>query len=92
MAFFGQNTNVTAVTAQQLTTASNPVRGFLTLAALTTNTQPVFVGVVGTVATTTGFPLYAGQVHTFPPAVVTDASSLYVVSAATTMGVAYYGA
>ena len=91
MAFFGQNTAVTAVTAQQLVGASNPCPRFLTVTALTGNTQPVFVSTASTAATTTGYPLYAGQSVTFPPAVVTDAASLYVVSAATTMGVAYFG-
>jgi hypothetical protein len=98
MPFFGQNANVTATTAQQLTTVSNPCPHGLTVQALTGNTQPVWLALSAvaattavTTATTQGFPLYAGQFICLSPAVVTDASSLYVVSGATTQGLAYYG-
>ena len=81
---FGQLRSIGA-TALQLTTLEYGATTGVTIKALSTNTNNVYVGKLG-VTTTTGFELSAGNGKFFE---CTDPSTIYVISAGTGDNVCY---
>ena len=74
-------------TAESLVSSSTPLKIGVTIKALSTNTNAVWVGGSST-STTTGFELKAGEQIFIP---VTDAQTIYVDVTTNGEGVSYIG-
>jgi DNA-binding phage protein len=83
----GQKTVAATGTAEVLTAASNQLTVGLTVKALASNTNPVFVG-NSTVSTAVGFELSAGEQIFIP---ITDTATIYVDVTTNGEGVSYIG-
>lgn len=84
---FGQKTVAATGTAESLVSSSTPLKIGVTVKALSTNTNAVWVGGSST-STTTGFELKAGEQIFIP---VTDTQTIYVDVTTNGEGVSYIG-
>ena len=84
---YGQKTVAATGTAECIVAISTPLKVGIAIKALSTNTNPVWVG-LSSVAVATGFELKAGELIFIP---VTDAQSIYIDVTTNGEGVSYIG-
>ena len=86
---FLQNTDIDSSAAEQFSASAPTDCTRVTVKALTTNTNLVYVGLTG-VATTTGYPLSAGQTLDIigDHGRLINAASIYVIAGADNQGAA----
>ena len=84
---FGQKTVAATGTAEALVAISTPLKVGITIKALSTNTNAVWVG-LSTTSTATGFEIKAGEQIFIP---ITDAQLIYLDVTTNGEGVSYIG-
>ena len=95
-AVFGALSSVSTSAGVALTSTSSPLSYGIWVKAGTANTSKVYVGLstsitAGTTDATDGYELSAGQEVFLPVYVVTNATAVYVIAAASSQKVYFFG-